>query len=133
MSAYSEVQTAFNDAETLCVALREMGFSEVQLHETAKHLTGYRGDKRAETAEIIIPRSAVGYASNDIGFKRQPDGSFQAIISEFDSAKHNADWLRQVKAKYIETGILAKAKKAGLKSVGKKIVNGKLKLQFVKA
>lgn len=49
-------------------------------------LEGYAGDKRADTAEIIIPRKYVGGSSNDIGFKLQEDGSWGAIISEFDTS-----------------------------------------------
>jgi len=52
------------------------------------HLEGYHGDKRAETANIVIPRSLVnqylgGGASNDVGFVKTSDG-FDAIVSEYD-------------------------------------------------
>lgn len=52
------------------------------------HLEGYHGDMRAETANIVIPRSLVnqylgGGASNDVGFTKTPDG-FDAIVSEYD-------------------------------------------------
>jgi len=57
------------------------------------HLEGYHGDMRAETANVVIPRSLVnqylgGGASNDVGFTKTPDG-FDAIVSEYD---RNAWW-----------------------------------------
>lgn len=133
MSAYTEQQTQFKDSALLVQALKACGVSEVNVFETAQRLEGYHGDKRADTAEIIIPRHAVGYLSNEIGFKRQPDGTYKAIVSEFDSTKYNSDWMRTLVNTYSELGVISKAKKAGLKFAGQKQVNGKLRLQFVKA
>lgn len=64
-----------------------MGFSSnmLKVSTSAQALEGYRGDKRADVAEIIIPRAHVGGAANDIGFKLQEDGTWSAIISEYDS------------------------------------------------
>jgi hypothetical protein len=64
-----------------------MGFSNVQYSEQPRHLEGYQGDRRDQTAEIVLPRSQVGGAANDIGFKLQEDGTYGAIISDYD--KHN--------------------------------------------
>ena len=55
------------------------------------HLDGYHGDKRAEVANIVIPRSLVnhymsGGASNDVGFVKTPDG-FDAIVSDYDRSR----------------------------------------------
>lgn len=133
MSAYTEQQTQFKYAALLVSALKACGVSEVNVFETAQPLEGYHGDKRADTAEIIIPRHAVGSLSNDIGFKRQPDGTYKAVISEYDSLRYNSDWMRNLVNTYSELGLISKAKKAGLKFAGKKQVNGKLRLQFVKA
>lgn len=132
MSAYTEQTTEFKDAALLCAALTEMGITEVKVHQFAQQLEGYKGDKRTDTAEIIIPRRAVGSASNDIGFKKGENGAYKAIISEFDSGHYNADWMRRLKRSYAEQGIMLQAKKSGLKFAGKKVVDGKIKLQFVK-
>lgn len=55
------------------------------------HLEGYHGDQRAETANVVIPRSLVnqymsGGASNDVGFVKTDDG-FDAIISQYDQGR----------------------------------------------
>lgn len=132
MSAYSEQTTEFKDADVLCEALASMGVKGVQRHAVAQPLEGYQGDKRDETAEIIIPRKYVGGASNDIGFKRSPSGSYSAVISQFDSSRYNAQWLKKLKATYAEGAVMKQAAKGGLRFTGKKKVNGKVQLQFVK-
>ncbi|HEY9872686.1 MAG TPA: hypothetical protein V6D12_04590 [Candidatus Obscuribacterales bacterium] len=36
---------------------------------------------------MISRRNYISISSNDIGFKQQQDGTFEAIISEYDRAK----------------------------------------------
>lgn len=134
MSAYSERQTQYKDVELLVSALKACGITEVLVHKTPQRLEGYHGDLREQTADIIIPRRAVGHASNDIGFKLQPDGTYKAIISDYDRATHYNDaWVNKLTDTYTEHGVLKCAKKKGLRSIGSKIVNGKLQHRFVKA
>lgn len=93
MSHYTKIKTKLTSTAALLQALKDMGFGEAQLnvHKEAQHLQGYSGDSRPETAEIIIPRKSVGGASNDIGFKLQEDGTYEAIISDYDKRNHSAD------------------------------------------
>lgn len=108
-----------------------MGFSEVLYNPVAQNLEGYHGDKREDVAEIIVPRIAIGAASNDIGFKRQEDGTYAAIVSDYDKHAHNAAWMTRLKVAYADRGIMQRAAKQGLRFIGKKSVNGKLRLQFM--
>ena len=141
MSAYSTNQTLFKDAALLVAALCEMGFekSEIEVNQTAKHLYGYHGDKRSDTAEIIIRQQYVnnrlsGGSSNDIGFKLQANGTYGAIISAFDSHYATKEWQGKLSAAYARQAIQQKAVKQGLRFVGYgPRVNGKTQLQFVKA
>lgn len=86
MSQFVQCQTQLRDRRTLLRALEEMGWAreEIEVHETPVPLYGYQGDTRAERAEVVIRRQFVGRASNDIGFARQPDGTYAAIISGYD-------------------------------------------------
>ena len=70
--------------------------------DKAQQLEGYHGDLRQDTAEIIIPRRFIGSASNDIGFKLQEDGTYGAIISDYDrtSMKYNQDWIGKLSQRY---------------------------------
>lgn len=139
MSAYAEHTTQFRDAELLIQCLQSLGIDAAGItrHNRAVPLTGYQGDRRSETAEIIISRQYVGMASNDIGFKLGPDGAYRAIISEFDSRHYDGAWMRKLTATYAKAGIMRQAAKAGLRFAGTQTVtiNGKqqTKLQFVKA
>jgi hypothetical protein len=140
MSAYSETQTTFKDAELLIAALLEMGISEVRNHvSNPVTLEDWHGNKRPEKADIVIPRRAVGSAANDIGFVKGADGTYGAIISKHDATSNRYDgaWLRKLKATYADKGIMRTAARKGLRFVSKKnvTVGGKLKTEyeFIKA
>jgi hypothetical protein len=88
MSEYVIIATAFTDASHLVEALVDLGFPRdtIEVHKRPVTLYGYRGDARAELAEIVVRQKHVGRGSNDLGFARQPDGTFRAIISRVRSA-----------------------------------------------
>jgi hypothetical protein len=70
------------DRRLLLAALADLGHGEVEEGE-ALPLFGYQGDRRPETAEIVVRRRHLGAASNDLGFARTPRGHVP-IVSEFD-------------------------------------------------
>jgi hypothetical protein len=70
------------DRRLLVAALADLGYSEVEEGE-ALPLFGYHGDRRPETAEIVVRRRHLGSASNDLGFARTPAG-YIPIVSEYD-------------------------------------------------
>ena len=83
MSKYiSFADVTFKSRELLLAALAELGYGAV---EEGVHLPlyGYQGDRRPETAELVIRRQHVGHASNDVGFARTDQG-YVPIISEYD-------------------------------------------------
>lgn len=90
MSAYKKIECDIVDKESLLEALSLLGFSPDVLVEP-KHLTGYRGDKREETAHIIISKDQVNKftgASNDIGFLwNEKENKYDFIVSDYDVAK----------------------------------------------
>lgn len=140
MSAYTEQQTQITDSDILKECLKEKGYATVEHHETAQPLVDFQGrqthylDKTGDKAEIIVRRKHVGGAANDLGFKKQADGTFKAIVSRYDTHKHNEAWMSDLKKKYAEKKIMKTAKSNGLTFVGKKVANdGSFKLSFVKA
>ena len=84
MSAFTCIKLAFKDKECLKESLKEIGFTEVEEYEEAQPLMGYQGDRRAQKANIIIRKQHVGRASNDVGFIKNKDGSYDMIISDYD-------------------------------------------------
>jgi len=103
MSLYCTVETQFIDKECLINALCEIGQwnkSQIEIHNEPSHLQGYKGDTRQEVANIIIRRQYVGRDSNDIGFIKNKNNTYSAIISEYDKHKYNTKWINKVKQSY---------------------------------
>ncbi|XGV95215.1 MAG: DUF1257 domain-containing protein [Leptolyngbya sp. BL-A-14] len=113
MSHFTTIKTQIKDTAALVKALSDVGFKQVEVHETAQHLYGFQGDIRPQAAEVIIRRNYVGGASNDIGFQRQADGTFQAIISEYDRHKYDRSWLNRVTQRYGYHALMATAPAQG--------------------
>lgn len=74
--------TAFKDRECLLNALKECGYAETEEGE-ALSLYGYQGDRRPETAQIVVRRKFIGGASNDLGFQKT-ENAYIPVISEYD-------------------------------------------------
>jgi hypothetical protein len=72
----------FTDRRLLRAALAELGYTEVE-EGKALPLEGYQGDRRPETAALVVRRRHLGAASNDLGFAHTPQG-YVPIISEYD-------------------------------------------------
>ena len=83
MSKYlTYTDVVFRDRELLLASLAELGFERVdEGHDLP--LYGYHGDRRPESAAIVVRRQHIGLGSNDLGFARTPEG-YVPIISEFD-------------------------------------------------
>ncbi len=79
--AYPDV--VFRDRRLLLDSLAELGFSSVEEGD-AVPLYGYAGDRRQETAALVVRRQHIGSASNDLGFARTSEG-YYPIISDYDS------------------------------------------------
>jgi hypothetical protein len=102
MSKYlTFTDVVFKDRQLLLAALVELGYQEVEEGE-ALPLYGYRGDRRLETAEIVIRRRHVGSLSNDIGFTHSPDG-YVPLVSEYDQRTvHGGQFLVKLRTAYSE-------------------------------
>lgn len=131
MSHYSEVTIEMTDQGCLVAALERLGFKgKVEVHSEAQALYGYQNDVRAQKAHVIIRRRHVGSAANDIGFQRQPDGSYRAFISDFDRSEngYNAAWMGKLKQAYGVEKARAEAKKKGYRVSEQKLDDGRIRL-----
>lgn len=102
MSKYQVYKdVVFKNRALLIAALADLGYPEVEEGQ-ALPLYGYRGDERAETAEIVVRRRRLGPASNDLGFTKTADG-YIPIISEYDrGALHGGRLLPRLRTAYSE-------------------------------
>ena len=100
MSHFVECRTEFRDPQALVAALSECGFTadQIEVHAEAVALYGYQGDQRDQQAHVVIRRQNVGSGANDVGWERQPDGTYRAWISVYDG-RHRFDQAMQNRIK----------------------------------
>ncbi len=122
MSKYEELRTILSDERYLLEALNDFGYSPENSPEGLT-LYGYLGDERPEKANIVIRRGQLNSASNDIGFVRDPNGAYRALISEYDRGIGFDDaWLGRVAQTYKERQTMAVAKSKGYRFLGRQVV-----------
>src|SRR5437763_4906404 len=94
-------EVVFKDRRLLLATLADLGYTEVDEGE-ALPLYGYQGDRRPETAELVVRRRHLGSASNDVGFARTPAG-YVPIVSEYDQRTlHGGRFLVELRTAYNE-------------------------------
>lgn len=131
MSHFSEVRVEITDEGCLLAALSRLGFAgKVEVHKEAQPLYGYQGDVRQQKANVIIRRQFVDTEANDIGFERQPNGSYRVWISEFDQSQNNYNdaWLGKLKQAYGIEKVRKEAKKKGYRISEEKQDDGLVRL-----
>jgi len=108
MSRYCEIKTQFKDRESLILALMETGGwtrEQIEVHDTPVEMRRWGREKIAK-ANLIIRKKNVGqktntYAFNDIGFVKDENGQYQAIISDIDRKRSCDDkWLGKLTGNY---------------------------------
>ena len=131
MSKYNRQKSTYNDRDCLVEALHEMGYADVEIHDDAVNLIGYHADTRPEKANVIVRRNHIGPAANDLGFVKEADGTYSAIVSDYDSHKHGVEWMKGLKRAYTEKRTIKHAAKNGLKYLGKEVVKGRVQLKWL--
>ena len=120
----------FKDRRLLLAALAELGYRDVEEGDDLP-LYGYQGDRRPETAAIVIRRQHVGYSSNDLGFARTAQG-YVPILSEYDQrVLHEGRYLAKVRTAYSEQ-VVAEVRKR-LNGTARRTVEGgliKIKVRY---
>lgn len=89
MSEYVVCETNYTSQDVLIEALEDIGITKemIEVHAAGVALEGFEGGLREQKANIVIRRKWVGSASNDIGFEKQADGSYKAIVSSYDKMR----------------------------------------------
>jgi hypothetical protein len=107
MSHIAKFTTQIKDGDLLAAALRSMGYT-VEQHATPQRLSMFSADQ-VGNAEIIIRKNDPAlntYHWADIGFARQPDGTFQVVCDSMEMDKLNqykpGAWMQSVTRAYTE-------------------------------
>lgn len=85
MSKYLETKTSFTNPEYIVKALEDDGYKGViEVYDEPVELYDYYGKLLPAKAEIVIRRGKgqAGRYSNDIGFARQADGTYLALLDD---------------------------------------------------
>lgn len=141
MSHFVECRTEFHDPQALVAALIECGFeaSQIEVHEQAAPLCGYRGDVRPQQAHVIIRRQHIGQGANDVGWERQADGTYRAWISEFDGgvgpyahrqnqARFNQQTQNRIRQEYAYQVIVRKQRVRGRSVTRQRLPSGEIEV-----
>ena len=124
MSKYlSFPDVIFKDRGLLLAALADLGYSQVDEGESLS-LFGYQGDRRPETAEIVVRRNYLGSASNDLGFARTA-GGYVPVVSEYDQRTlHGGQLLPKLRTAYNER--VVEEVRRRVHGTAKRVVEGNL-------
>ena len=99
MSQYATIKTRIKDRHVLIECLRDMGLPVEEGSNLS--LSGYEGDSRLQTADIVIRRKYLGSASNDIGFRKVGD-HYDLIISNYDRRERKGQEIMGIEKKVID-------------------------------
>jgi hypothetical protein len=116
MSQFVVAGSCYRDESCLVQALMRVGgwtVEQIELHVEPTNLYGYHGDRRADLANVIVRRKFIGAASNDIGFLKQADGTYNVIISEFDRHKFTEGWETRLTDAYNEERVIKECRLMG--------------------
>ena len=103
---------------------------DIELHNTPQSLYDYVNKQRPETAHIIVRKEHVGNSSNDMGFRRNQEGTYTMIVDEY-SLRHKGygkDWIKKLKALYTEKVVKKVLEKQGYSITKTVLPNNQIKL-----
>ena len=111
MSHHVSIATVFKSEQALIAALKDLGFNP-EVHKTPQNLVGYYGQKETPCHIIVSKRQGL---SADMGFQKQPDGSYKQVMDHMDSRRFSH--LTQTYAKHV---IKAEQARMGYRMVSEK-------------
>lgn len=108
MSHYATIAVKIKDRDCLIRTLQEeFGENNVEIHTKPQNLIGYGGEIRGETATIIVRRTHIGTLSNDLGFNKRPDGTYEMLVSDHD-IRANGNRIQKLMTNYAARLIVKK-------------------------
>jgi len=131
MSHFTTIKTKITDADALKKALADLGYSVVEEGYNLP-LYGYEGDRRHQTADIVVRRKYISDLSNDLGFKKKGN-VYEMIISEYDIELLGQEFIDNLIQRYAYHKVLSEAKRHNWSKVKEeKMQDGTIKLVLTK-
>lgn len=118
MSHKTVIATQFKNISALKTAIEKVSpqwAGKIEVAQNGKNLTwhGYSGTQRAE-AQLVV--KGVGTFGNDLGFSRQPNGTYLLLADAYDINNDKvADkkWQDKLKQRYATEVVIASQRKLG--------------------
>jgi len=108
MSHFTTIKTKITDSNALRKALKDLGYPIIEEGHNLP-LYGYQGDKRPQTANIVVRRKYISAASNDLGFIKVGI-AYEMIISEYDVDLLGSDFVNNLMQRYAYHKVLSETK-----------------------
>lgn len=96
MARFRHIPTPIKSLGGLVKALEELGLRDVEVHERAEPLIDWIGRPTDELAQVIVRRRSLGAAGDDVGFARNPDGTFDFLVSDIHLFRFGKGWLEEL-------------------------------------
>lgn len=128
MSHFTCIKTKIIEQEELIGALRDLGYTPEIGRDI--RLYGYQGDLREDTADVVVRRKELSPSSNDLGFVCADDGTYNAIISEYD-ARALPDLVKKITQRYAERVVLKHVARQGFTMAEREVMkDGSIRLRM---
>jgi len=126
-----------SERDEIIADARQLVAKAVECYEAPVNLFGYQGDMRKQTAHVVARADFVnlhlgGGASNDLGFLRRDDGTFEAIVSDYDSNR----WWNNAAPRFWQAAAAHSAERDALAEgyqLHRSEVDGNIRLEVVMA
>jgi hypothetical protein len=92
MPRYRLIPTGVPASTDLRKTLGDMGLHNVEVHASPSPLQDWIGRPTDVMADVIVRRKDLGASSDDLGFLRNPDGTWGALVSEIHLFRFDKHW-----------------------------------------
>lgn len=96
MARYRNIQTGVRSEAELARALTQMGLKHIEVHADAQPLHDWIGRPTDVLANVIVRRKELGASSDDLGFVRNANGTFDLLASDIHLFKFDRKWLAEL-------------------------------------
>lgn len=109
MAKLRRIPTSMTSGTRLVAALEQSGLREIERVPDLAPLISWRGQPLSECAEIIVRRRSIGATADDLGFVRDAEGRYEAIVSEILLSRFDKRWFAELEKRYAALAGLADA------------------------
>lgn len=135
MSKYVSYSTEFKDEQLLIQALAALGYT-AEYHAEGVTTKNDYGEQN-QTVQIIVRQEELKRvkknAPADLGFKKNSQGVYTAVINDYDRIHNKQEFINQVNEQYAIAGAKRTARRLGLRFVKSEKKKGVTRMVYLPA